>query len=217
MLSQESTPDETTWSLGTYVAPERIWEGFHLPGKPPAPRGVYANQPDPNAGSWKGIARLFAALAALTLVLLVLRVITAQRREVFSGRYVFSPAAGTAAEAGSDTSAFVTPVFDVGGRTSNVEVRIETDLSNNWAYFNLALINDQTGTAYDFGRDVSYYYGRDSDGSWSEGSRTDVSYLATVPSGRYYLRVQPEGDGQYRSVISYTLRLRRDATRRPRD
>jgi len=213
MLSQESTPEETTWALGTYVAPQRIWEGFHLPGKPPAPRGVYANQPDPNAGSWKGIARLFAALAALTLVVLVLRVVTAQRREVFSARYSFSPAAGAAVEAGSDTSAFVTAVFDVGGRTSNVEVRIDTDLSNNWVYFNLALINDQTGTAYDFGREVSYYYGRDSDGSWSEGSRSDVSYLPTVPSGRYYLRVQPEGDAQYRGFVSYTLRLRRDVPR----
>jgi hypothetical protein len=40
MLSQESTPDETTWSVGTYMLPERVWESFGLEGAPPpaAPR-----------------------------------------------------------------------------------------------------------------------------------------------------------------------------------
>ena len=216
MLSQETTPDETTWSMGTYMAPERVWEGFKLPGTPPAPRGVYADQPDPYSGAWKGVAGLFGAFTALLFVLLAVRMATAQRRDVFTARYSFSPAATTTggAEAGApDSVAFVTPIFAIGGRTSNVEVRIDSDVSNNWAFFNLALINDETGTAYDFGREVSYYYGRDSDGSWSEGARSDVSYVPTVPSGRYYLRVQPEGDAQYRGLIGYTLRLRRDVPR----
>ena len=47
----------------------------------------------------------------------------------------------------------------------NVELDTSTDLSNSWAYFNYALINSETGQAYDFGREVSYYYGSDSDGA----------------------------------------------------
>ena len=212
MLSEEATPDETTWSLGTYVVPARIWESFQLPGTPPAPRGVYANQPNPMAGAWEGLARLFVGLAALLFVIVVVRFATARREQLFAARYSFSPAA-VASAGGADSSAFVTPIFDVRGRPSNVEVRIDTDLSNNWAYFNLALINDQTGTAYDFGREVSYYSGYDSDGSWSEGSRSDVSYVPTVPPGRYYLRVQPEGDPQWPGEVGYALRLRRDVPR----
>ena len=53
--------------------------------------------------------------------------------------------------------------FELTGRTSNVEISIRTDLNNNWAYFNFALINEGTGQDFDFGREVSYY--RDSDGS----------------------------------------------------
>jgi hypothetical protein len=112
-------------------------------------------------------------------------------------------------------ASFVTPVFDLKGRTSNVELAIRTDLSNNWAYFNFALINEQTGQAYDFGREVSYYFGRDSDGSWTEGSAGDRVLIPSVPAGRYYLRVEPEMDPgtiarNRLSAMSYELRLRRD-------
>ena len=61
------------------------------------------------------------------------------------------------------------PVFRSDGRTAALELAVHTDLDNNWAYFNFALINEDTGHAYDFGREVSYYYGADSDGAWSEG------------------------------------------------
>ena len=211
VLSKESTADETTWSMGTYVAPGRVWEWFSLPGRPPAPRGVYENQPDPYTGGWREMGRLFGLFVALVLLLLLVRAVTAQRKDVFFSRYHFVPA--SASGAGADSAAFVTPVFDVSGSTSNVQVRIDTDLSNNWAYFNLALINDRTGTAYDFGREVSYYYGYDSDGSWSEGARSDVSYIPSVPAGRYYLRVQPEGDEHSRVLVDYSIRLRRDVPR----
>ena len=96
------------------------------------------------------------------------------------------------------------------GRTSNVRLTIDTNLSNNWAYFNLALINEQTGTAYDFGREVSYYYGADSDGSWSEGSTVDRATIPSVPSGRYYLRVQPELGTDNPNPLVFMLMMQRD-------
>jgi len=129
-----------------------------------------------------------------------------QKEEVFRQQYSYSP--GRAGE-----SSFVTPVFELKGRPSNVELSIRTDLSNNWAYFQFALINEQTGVAYDFGREVSYYFGRDSDGNWTEGSSGDRVRIPTVPAGRYYLRVEPEMDprqvGRTRA-LNYELRLRRD-------
>jgi len=51
---------------------------------------------------------------------------------------------------------FVTPEFEVPGRTAALELAIKTDLVDNWAYFNFALINSRNGTAYDFGREVSF-------------------------------------------------------------
>jgi len=90
---------------------------------------------------------------------------------------------------------FVTKVFEVEGRTSNLELSINTNLINNWAYFNLALINEASGDAFDFGREVSYYSGVDSDGSWSEGAQSSTAIIPHVPAGRYYLRVEPEMEG----------------------
>ena len=110
----------------------------------------------------------------------------------------------------ADSTAFVTPVFTLQGRTSNVRLAIDTDLDNNWAYFSLALINDQTGTAYDFGREVSYYSGYDSDGHWSEGSKSDRATIPSVASGRYYLRVQTELGADSRQPVDFKLTVQRD-------
>ena len=90
---------------------------------------------------------------------------------------------------------FVTKVFEVQGRTSNLELTINTNLINDWAYFNLALINEATGDAFDFGREVSYYTGSDSDGAWSEGGRSSTRRFLMCLPGRYYLRVEPEMEG----------------------
>ena len=71
-------------------------------------------------------------------------------------------------------------------------VRSQATVDNSWIYLSMALINDESGVAYDFGREVSYYHGRDSDGSWSEGSTSDEAVLPSIPAGRYYLRIEPE-------------------------
>ena len=102
-------------------------------------------------------------------------------------------------------SAFVTPTFQLDGRDSNVELSIHTDLDNNWAYFNFALINDKTGQTFDFAREVSYYH--DSDGS--EGSRNNSVIIPSVPSGQYYLRVEPEM-ALGSPYVRYDLELRRN-------
>jgi hypothetical protein len=73
----------------------------------------------------------------------------------------------------------------------------------------MALINDDTGTAYDFGREIGYYFGTDSDGTWSEGSQSDAVYLPHVPAGHYYLRVEPEGT----VPATYLVQIYRDVPR----
>jgi hypothetical protein len=206
MLSEEVTKDEKTWSIGTYTAPERIWKAFSLPGKAPAPRGIFENQPDDYSSGARELAGLFSAFAALLVLVMVARFVFTQPATVFQHSYSFVPP-------GSDSGAFVTPIFPITGRTSNVEVGIAANVSNSWAYFNLALINEQTGRAIDFGREVSYYSGSDEDGFWSEGGTNDRSFLPSVPAGSYFLRVQPEGPAADRRTIAYSITLRRDVPR----
>lgn len=203
MLSSEETDQETTWSVGTYVAGADVWQAFKLPGAPPAPQGIYANQPSPFGYDPGRFWRTASALLAAALALVVLIFMMSGNKQVFTGSYSFQPVGG------KQEASFVTPVFEVPGRTSNVELEINTDLSNSWVYFNFALINEETGRAYDFGREVSYYSGYDSDGHWSEGGRNDDATIPSVPAGHYFLRVEPEKDVGSRPV-SYTIRVKRD-------
>ncbi len=201
MLSAERTDEETTWSLGEYTTGKRIWEAFGLEGYPPEPVGVFANQPSPHKGKAAWYWALFGLLALLAAAAAVVRTTAAAREPVFSGSYEYKPS--------SIDSSFVTPTFPV-ARQSNLEITISTNLSNNWLYYHLALINADTGDALDFGREVSYYSGTDSDGRWTEGNQRDTATLPAVAAGTYYLRVEPEGAGQAGPPVNYSIAVRRD-------
>jgi hypothetical protein len=174
----------------------QVWQAFHLPGSPPPARGIFANQPAPFAGEARSMWRVCLNLLSATILLTILFYMFAGEESVFQRAYSFSPQSGTEAS-------FVTDTFEVQGHPANVEVSIHTDLRNNWAYFNLALINEATGQGYDFGREVSYYTG-----SETEGSPNDSAIVPSVAPGRYYLRVEPEMAKNAQSMV-YTLEIRR--------
>jgi hypothetical protein len=213
LLSSEVTKDETSWSLGEYADGRRLWEAFKLPGAPPPPRGVFANQPSPFRGRAPAMWAAFGVLVVALVALAVARFVTAGNDDVFSRAYRWRP---------GDTTAFVTPTFELRGRTSNVVVAVESDVSNEWLFLSIALINEGTGVVREIGREVSYYSGRDADGAWHEGSTRDRATIAAVPSGRYFLRVQAEGappvasdfraadDRAGTRAIDYRIRLARD-------
>lgn len=201
VLSSETTGSETTWTLGEYVHGADIWKAFGLPGAAPKPVGVYENQPSGLRDSASRIWIAFLGLATALFVIFTLNQIFSQQERVFQEYYRFS-ASGTEAS-------FVTPEFELKGRTSSVEVRTDADLSNQWIYLNYALIDEDTGQAYDFGREVSYYTGVDSDGRWTEGSRHDSAVLPSIPPGRYYLRIEPESDANL-GLLGYTVTVTRD-------
>lgn len=200
ILSCEVTEQEVVWSLGEYMTGAQVWQAFHLQGQAPRATGIFANQPAPFAGQAGSMWRMCMNLLSVTILLAIVFYLVAGQQSVFQHQYSYAPQSGGEAS-------FVTDDFEVSGHPSNVEVSIHTDLQNNWAYFNLALINEATGHGYDFGREVSYYTGRDSDGAWTEGSRNDSAIVPSVAPGKYYLRVEPEMDKKASSVL-YTLEVK---------
>jgi hypothetical protein len=183
VLSSETSGEETTWSLGEYMEPRRVWEAFQLKGNPPPALGIFENQPAPAAdlgGMWSA-----AMLLLLSLAVMALGFSTFDRNEeVFRRGYTFGQ--GT----------FVTDTFELKGRPSVVEIDTRAGSSTE-AYFHYALIDSGTGHAYDFGRELT-------DGS-------DTALLSRIPAGQYYLRVEPEvqsaAPGQ-----SYEIVVRRDVS-----
>jgi hypothetical protein len=197
-LSEEISGTEVTWSKGRYLEPQALWQAFQLPGAPPSPAGVYYNQPNPYPSSatlW-GISVLFCALL---LGLTIVTWIMSRNERAYASQFYFTP--------GQAEASFVTPSFELKGGEDNVEIQIKTDLANDWAYFDFALINEGTGTAYNIGKEVSYYSGRDSGGNWSEGDRGESVRLGSVPGGRYYLRVEPEMEKPLNTIFASSKRV----------
>ena len=204
VLSAEATDGETTWSLGTYTASDIIAKAFPHAASMPSPHGVYANQPNPYDNAAAGIGKRVAAMLAVLVIMLLANMALSQGSVAFSKPYTY-------VHATEDSAAFVTPAFELEGRPSSVTVDIATDADNDWAFFSFSLINEATGVARDFSQQVSYYHGNDSDGSWSEGARNESIRVASVPAGRYFLRVAPEGGESTNSQMHYTMTVRRDA------
>ena len=195
MLSREQTKDEgggggeLTWSLGTYEPAADLWRAFGLPGEPPEPEGVAPHQPSPYAQSLRAVGgRAVLAVAAILAVFVALWIAgarTVHRQTVSIPR--------AAAPGSAEAATFAGPIFVTSD--GNLQVKVQAPVSNSWLYLDGALINEETGAVDAFDLEVSYYYGRDSDGSWSEGDTTATRYIPAVPPGRYTLRLEPQWEG----------------------
>ncbi len=200
MLSSEGDASELNWSFGTYKEPEEVWQAYNLPGSPPERQGVGPHQPSPwpDAGAVYARAMLFLGVAAILFLGFT----------IFGGRTVHTQSVAIPHDAvsGAPESAFFTEPFDIGSG-GNVEVRVKAPVSNSWLYLDGALIHEETGGVDDFDLEVSYYTGYDSDGSWSEGGTEARRYLASVPAGRYVLRLAPQWEAGH-GAPRYDLTVR---------
>jgi hypothetical protein len=203
VLSSEKLDKEVTWSIGEYMYGREVWDAFKLPGAPPEAMGVYENQPSPVTVNITAIWLAFVAFTVFLLLLMAGFDMRAKKQPVLHQTYEYNRAES------KGESSFVTNVFELAGHPSTVEVKTFAPVSNQWIYLNYALINQETGQAWDFGREVSYYSGYDSDGSWTEGKQHDAVVIPSVPSGHYYLRIEPEVDPSIHS-IAYTVDVTHD-------
>ena len=174
ILSMERSETEVTWSIGEYIEPETLWEAFQLKTSIPPKIGIALNQPSklvglsPQLWKWWGVFFLVALLLQAIFLLL------SANKLIFQDAFAFHLA--------DKEKARITSVFELTGRPSNVVIRSKATVDNSWIYLNLALINEETGNGYDFGREISYYHGRDGGESWSEGSASDEAVLPSVPA-----------------------------------
>lgn len=198
ILSSEATKKEKTWTIGEYIEPTLIEEAFKPPQPLPSRIGVAANQPSPwHIGPyWKS----FAAFASAALLIQTGVLLTAQNRSVFQQNLVFDPA--------NVRQTVTSEVFPVSGK-GNLVLKNHTNLSNNWLYLDMQLVERDSGRHYQIGREVSYYSGWDTDGSWSEGSAQDEVVLSEVPPGQYFLEIDAEMQAGASQINDY-LEVKRD-------
>ncbi|PYG33269.1 DUF4178 domain-containing protein [Pelagimonas varians] len=79
--------------------------------------------------------------------------------------------------------------FEVTKPDQLVEIAIAADVKNSWASIGLEVTGPNDEVLFEAGRTVEAYHGRDSEGSWSEGS------------GRANLRFVPQTAGTYKVTL----------------
>ncbi|MBC7974932.1 MAG: DUF4178 domain-containing protein, partial [Myxococcales bacterium] len=202
MLSREANAQEENWSLSTYLTVAEVERAFGKPLGIPRPIGVAPNQPYP-AGIPGATALVMAAFFAVGLgkcasapdeqKLAATFRVPAQERTVPARDVPVS--AVLAADTTEPTSAVMfSDKFELaGGR--NIDFALEADVRDNWLFAALDLVNDQTGSVVSFEKAIEYYSGVDSDGSWTEGSRTAHEVIGPVERGVYLLRIEGQHGG----------------------
>ncbi|MFP2963747.1 DUF4178 domain-containing protein [Myxococcus sp. 1LA] len=204
-VNVEVSGDEVTYTLGEYLEPEVVKDAFGLKEQMPPKEGIAPSQPNPNkaglrsAFSWTGIWIL--ALFVLAGVLSA----TAGKNVVLEQPVMVPP--GTAP--GSPAAMHFSEPFELPKR-GNMKVDVQAALDNTWVGIQGDLVNQDTNDVVSFYEELSYYSGRDSDGSWSEGGTSGSAYLSPLPAGRYVLRTTAAYDANPNRPVSYSVKLTHD-------
>lgn len=183
MLSREADDREESWTLHQLVAEKDVIRAFGVApsGKiwPPLP-----HQPSP-WGAWllAGAKIGGGALAFLLTLCLVLG----------GTRWTTSGVLPVAVD-GREQTARLGPVT-LTGRYQRVQLRADVPrLENGWVDLDYSLVDRKTQQVYAASGAAERYDGADSDGPWSEGSRSSDVSIAGVPAGAYDLIVDYKGN-----------------------
>jgi hypothetical protein len=210
-VNADATKNEVTYTLGEYLEPEVVRDAFKLKEPLPPKSGIAPSQPNPHQDNtvWK-----YTGLWAVALLAVYLLVnIVAAKEQVLDVNVTVPPDATS----GSPGAMNFSQPFAI--RTlGNVRAEVYSSLNNEWLGIQGDLVNQETQEVVSFYKELSYYSGSDSDGSWSEGDPTGTEYLSSVKPGQYVLRTtaafdpKPAG-GTFQAPRSYRVVLTSDTPR----
>ncbi|HKP69575.1 MAG TPA: DUF4178 domain-containing protein [Pyrinomonadaceae bacterium] len=202
MLSSESTNQEINWSVGTYMTNAEIEKAFGVTDLP-KPWAVAPNQPFTGRFyyTWG-----FLPLLLLIVVAVVMVPIAGGTKTVLSQDVALPPMTN----ATTAQTAFSQP-FEIKGNR-NVRLSASAPVSNSFAELDVDLVNEQSQEVESVNIPIEYYFGSDSDGSWTEGSKDQDATLSSLPAGKYTLRV--EGTWQdWQQPMPVTLKVEQGVNR----
>ena len=210
MLSREKTvgvgnrqviDSEVNWSVGEYVTSVEMHKHFPTINFP-APDTIGPCQPFRHGGVYKA----WAFCAAAAIVLIVLNRVTLPDRQIFNQTVKFQPMQSS--EAGQ--SFFSEPIELSGNK--NLYIQASAPVNNSWLSLDGDFINEDTGLVQAFALPVEYYYGVEDGESWSEGSRSNDTFVSALPQGKYTLRLEAQWSA-YSQPMEATVVVRQGVPR----
>ncbi|QJB42380.1 DUF4178 domain-containing protein [Chitinophaga oryzae] len=181
LLAEEREADyqqQKDYYLGTYIQREEISQSFLKGGYLPAPVGVAPAQPARFNVDAQRFLKGTLVFCILALIIQTVYSFNSKKVPVFSDRIYLDTA--------NVSKPVVSPSFKLEGKTSNLEVQLETDVDNSWCEVEVNLVNEQTGKETAFVVGAEFYSGVSEGESWSEGSRMQKEFVCSVPEGSYH-------------------------------
>jgi hypothetical protein len=182
MLSAEKNKTSHTWHLAEYIEPAEAAKllGVNKDSLPPR-TGISAAQPSPAQFSPDSIIRL-ALLAGVALLLIQILFASLSSSKVVLDY-------GTVNTDSTLTKTIASEPFTLDGGTTNLDLEFSSNVDNNWAEAEIALVKEGTNEARAVSLGHEYYHGYDGGESWSEGSTESSTLLCGVGPGRYHLNM----------------------------
>jgi len=175
-LSYEKTKNETEYFSSEYLEPQEVYSSFKV-------KSIENEKFNPlkpfEASKSKAFAKVSLYTAILSLAIIVVISL------FFSGSKI---AKGHFASKKSEM------IFHINNPSHLVELDINTNLSNDWIYLDVSVVDAKTKEeVYALGKEVSYYHGYEGGESWSEGSKDAQAYFKVKNEGDYILKLdRPE-------------------------
>ncbi len=178
MFSYEQTEHEIEYSIGEYMEPAQVHEAFGI-DSPARPSGIHPAQPFDSGRFLPALAKAGPIFAGIALLGLIFVLIAGGGRELVR------------TETGTGDGPVALP-FSASYPGQLMKLELRASLTNNWAYYQVT-VNDIEAeeTVLALGKEVSFYEGRDSDGYWSEGSRTETALFKVPRAGDYVIDILP--------------------------
>ncbi|MFC3441171.1 DUF4178 domain-containing protein [Sphingobium rhizovicinum] len=184
MLSLEQDEREKNWTISELLTAREIRSAFDvaplpvwLPGMTPL-----AHQPSPYARRIKGWWPI-AALAFVALMVLAGLFGRTMQPQGFSL---------TVTPDGPAVSQTFGPIVLPLGRQAMTVDALTPAIEQGWVDIDISFVDRKTQDSYDAYAINEQYSGQDSDGYWSEGSRSQTLKVASLPAGTYDLVVEAQ-------------------------
>lgn len=181
-IMEKNNREGITWYHGKNISRREIKKGFGIKELPDK-TGIGAVQPKGRLG----ILKVMMAGIAGCLLIFLLHTFTSslqQNRELFVQTIPFSDT--------SDKITLVTGKFEFDKKSSNVLLRTESPVLNNWVEVAVSLVNANTGKEYSQEQGIEYYEGYSEGERWTEGSNHQNIWFRKIPSGTYFFQVEAQ-------------------------
>ncbi|KQM97195.1 hypothetical protein ASE85_14880 [Sphingobium sp. Leaf26] len=181
MLSLEQDDQEKNWTISEWLSGREIRAAFDVDPPPTWLPGMtpLAHQPSPYARRIKGWWPI-AALSFVALLLLLILLGGTMQPQSFSL---------SATPDGPAVSQTFGPIRLPLGRQAMTVEAVTPNVEQGWVDIDVSFVDRKTQDSYDAYAINERYSGRDSDGYWSEGDRSQTLKVASLPAGTYDLVV----------------------------